>query len=39
MLEDGTYVPKFPQADEEEFNLHKEFFSVKAEDVMKVKLV
>jgi polyphosphate kinase len=39
MLEDGTYVPKFPQADEEEFNVHKEFFSVKAEDVMKVKLL
>jgi polyphosphate kinase len=39
MLEDGTYVPKFPQADEEEFNVHKEFFKVKAEDVLKVQLV
>jgi polyphosphate kinase len=39
MLEDGTYVPKLPQADEEEFNVHKEFFNVTVEEVMKVKLI
>jgi polyphosphate kinase len=39
MLEDGTYVLKIPQVDEEEFNVHKEFFDVKVEDVMAVKLV
>ncbi|WP_291786796.1 polyphosphate kinase 1 [Cecembia sp.] len=39
MLEDGTYVPKLPQADEEEFNVHVEFFRVNAEEVMKVKLI
>lgn len=39
MLEDGTYVPKLPQADEEEFNVHKEFFQVTVEDVLKVKLI
>ncbi|MGY6742452.1 MAG: polyphosphate kinase 1 [Cecembia sp.] len=38
MLEDGTYVPKLPQADEEEFNVHKEFFNVSIEQVMNVKL-
>jgi polyphosphate kinase len=39
MLEDGSYVPKLPQADEEEFNIHTEFFNIKAEDVMKVNLI
>lgn len=39
MLEDGTYVPKLPQTDEEEFNVHVEFFRVNAEEVMKVKLI
>ncbi|MBW3466665.1 polyphosphate kinase 1 [Arthrospiribacter ruber] len=39
MLEDGSYVRKMPQADEDEFNVHKEFFNVKIEDVLKVKLV
>ncbi|WP_373524215.1 polyphosphate kinase 1 [Aquiflexum sp.] len=39
MLEDGTYVLKIPQVDEEEFNVHKEFFDVKVEDVLAVKLV
>jgi polyphosphate kinase len=39
MMEDGTYVPKIPQVDEAEFNVHKEFFSVKPEDVLSVKLV
>lgn len=39
MLEDGGYVPKLPQADEAEFNVHKEFFKVSAKDVLKVSLV
>jgi polyphosphate kinase len=39
MLEDGNYVPKLPQADEAEFNVHKEFFNVSAKDVLKVSLV
>lgn len=39
MMEDGTYVPKIPQVGEEEFNVHKEFFSVRMEDVLAVKLV
>jgi polyphosphate kinase len=39
MLEDGSYVPKLPQADEAEFNVHKEFFKVSAKDVLKVSLV
>lgn len=39
MLEDGSYVPKLPHADEAEFNVHKEFFRVNAKDVLKVSLV
>jgi polyphosphate kinase len=39
MLEDGTYVLKLPQADEEEFNVHSEFFNLNIEEVMKVKLI
>lgn len=39
MLEDGSYVPKLPQVDEAEFNVHKEFFKVSAKDVLKVSLV
>jgi polyphosphate kinase len=39
MLEDGSYVPKLPQTDEAEFNVHKEFFRVNAKDVLKVSLV
>lgn len=39
MLEDGTYEPKFPKEGEDEFNVHKEFFDVKVEDVLKVQLV
>ncbi|EMS32369.1 Polyphosphate kinase [Mariniradius saccharolyticus AK6] len=39
MLEDGGYVPKLPQVDEAEFNVHKEFFKVSAKDVLKVSLV
>jgi polyphosphate kinase len=39
MLEDGTYIQKIPQVDEEEFNVHREFFDVKVEDVLSVKLL
>ncbi|ERM82356.1 polyphosphate kinase [Rhodonellum psychrophilum GCM71 = DSM 17998] len=39
MQEDGTYVPKIPEEGAEEFNIHKEFFNLHIEDVMKVKLV
>ncbi|MCF1752554.1 polyphosphate kinase 1 [Mariniradius sediminis] len=39
MLEDGGYVPKLPQVDEAEFNVHKEFFKVSAKDVLNVSLV
>lgn len=39
MIEDGSYVPKIPQADEKEFNVHHEFFQVKMDDIRNVKLV
>jgi polyphosphate kinase len=39
MQEDGTYIAKQPEGEESEFNVHKEFFNVDAEEVMKVKLV
>ena len=39
MQEDGTYVAKSPQDGEPDFNVHKEFFAVDAEEVMQVKLV
>ena len=39
MLEDGSYVPKVPQAGEKEFNVHHEFFQVKMDDIRNVKLV
>jgi polyphosphate kinase len=39
MQEDGSYVAKFPVGEEPEFNVHKEFFNLEAEEVMKVKLV
>ena len=39
MMEDGSYVPKIPQADEKEFNVHHEFFQVKMDDIRNVKLV
>ncbi|SNS28587.1 polyphosphate kinase [Belliella buryatensis] len=39
MLEDGTYIRKMPQADEEEFNIHKEFFHLNVDEVMQVKLI
>lgn len=39
MQEDGTYVAKSPKEGEPDFNVHKEFFAVDAEEVMQVKLV
>lgn len=39
MMEDGSYVPKLPEEGEAEFNVHKEFFNVTAQDVMKISLV
>jgi polyphosphate kinase len=39
MQEDGTYIAKQPIGDELEFNVHKEFFNVDVEEVLKVKLV
>ncbi|GAA0878057.1 RNA degradosome polyphosphate kinase [Algoriphagus jejuensis] len=39
MQEDGTYVAKHPVGDEEEFNVHTEFFNVQEEAVQNVKLV
>ncbi len=39
MLEDGTYAVKQKNPDEDEFNIHKEFFHVNPVDVMKVKLI
>jgi polyphosphate kinase len=39
MQEDGTYVAKSPKEGEVKFNIHQEFFSVNANEVLKVKLV
>lgn len=39
MQEDGTYVAKHPVGDEPEFNVHREFFNLDAENVMQVQLV
>jgi polyphosphate kinase len=39
MQEDGTYAIKKPAEGESEFNIHKEFFSVDSEEVLKVELV
>lgn len=39
MQEDGTYLAKSPKEGEPDFNVHKEFFAVDAEEVMQVKLV
>jgi polyphosphate kinase len=39
MQEDGTYVAKSPKEGEAKFNIHQEFFSVNANEVLKVKLV
>lgn len=39
MKEDGTYEAKHPHGDEEEFNVHKEFYDLDTEEVMNVKLI
>jgi polyphosphate kinase len=39
MQEDGSYFLKKPAEGELEFNIHKEFFRVDSEEVMKVELV
>ena len=39
MQEDGSYSLKKPAVDEPEFNIHKEFFKVDSEEVMRVELV
>ncbi|MCH7408470.1 polyphosphate kinase 1 [Belliella sp. DSM 111904] len=39
MLEDGSYEAKVPADGEPTFNIHKEFFNLNVDDVMKVKLV
>ncbi|MBN7816414.1 polyphosphate kinase 1 [Algoriphagus pacificus] len=39
MQEDGTFVAKRPIGDEEEFNVHKEFFNLDPDKVAQVQLV
>lgn len=39
MKEDGTYVAKAPEAGEQEFNIHKEFYNLNIDNVMNVKLI
>jgi polyphosphate kinase len=39
MQEDGSYLAKAPAENIQEFNVHKEFFYLKAEEVEQVKLV
>lgn len=39
MQEDGTFIAKSPVGDEEEFNVHKEFFHLDPEKVIQVQLV
>lgn len=39
MQEDGSYLAKRPGENEPEFNVHKEFFNLKVEEVAQVKLV
>lgn len=39
MQEDGSYKAKRPAENEQEFNVHKEFFRLEAEEVLRVKLV
>jgi polyphosphate kinase len=39
MQEDGNYIAKRPMENEAEFNVHKEFFNLNAEEVARVKLV
>ncbi|HSJ66128.1 MAG TPA: polyphosphate kinase 1 [Anditalea sp.] len=39
MQEDGNYLAKEPEPGEEEFNIHKEFFLLKPEDITEVVLI
>ncbi|SEF62113.1 polyphosphate kinase 1 [Algoriphagus boritolerans] len=39
MQEDGSYKAKRPAENEQEFNIHKEFFRLQVEEVLRVKLV
>jgi polyphosphate kinase len=39
MQEDGNYLPKVPNEGEEEFNVHKEFFNLNADNIKQVKLI
>lgn len=39
MQEDGSYISKTPGDDGEEFNVHKEFFTLTPERIYEVKLV
>ncbi|WBL44569.1 polyphosphate kinase 1 [Algoriphagus halophytocola] len=39
MQEDGTYIAKKPVGDEPEFNVHREFFDLDADQVLQVELV
>lgn len=39
MQEDGSYIAKKPEGDEEVFNVHKEFFNLDPEKVMQVELI
>lgn len=39
MQEDGSYTLKKPAPGEAEFNIHKEFFRVDSEEVMRVELI
>ncbi|MCL6261306.1 polyphosphate kinase 1 [Aquiflexum sp. TKW24L] len=39
MQEDGNYLPKIAHDGEVEFNVHKEFFKLNAENIRQVKLI
>ncbi|MCE7055485.1 polyphosphate kinase 1 [Algoriphagus sp. AGSA1] len=39
MQEDGSYVAKQAEGDEPQFNVHREFFDLDADNVMQVRLV
>ena len=39
MQENGGYLAKTPMDGESDFNVHKEFFKVEAEEVMQVNLI
>ncbi len=39
MQEDGSYIAKQAEGDEPQFNVHREFFNLDADNVMQVQLV